>query len=88
MYGKRNVTISLDENELKTLIELNEELNRLSIKEPNRTEAVKYAIKFTRGNFHILKIVEDLKKELEKEKQKNKLFEQSFIEFQNKIKLF
>lgn len=87
MNSKHNVTISVDEFEFEILEELNEELKKQSFKGPNRTETVKYAIKFTRDNLDILDLVEKLKEELAVVKKKNELFEQSFIEFQNKIKL-
>lgn len=79
---------SVDEFEFEILEELNDELKKQSFKGPNRTETVKYAIKFTRDNLNILEIVEDLKEELAEIKKKNELFEQSFTEFQNKVQLY
>jgi hypothetical protein len=82
-----NVSITLNEDEYKIFVELHEELKRRSIKEPNQTETIRHAIKFTRDNIDIPELAEDLKRKLETEKRKNELFEKSFIEFQNKIKL-
>jgi hypothetical protein len=88
MGKKHNVSVGLDEKELGTLVELNNELSRKSYKKLSKAETLKFAIKFTKENFNSLEVVIDLKQQLEIESNKNKFYEQSFIEFQNKLKIF
>ena len=87
MYRDHNVSVTLNEEEYKILVGLKEELYRRSYTEPSLAESIRHAIKFMGDNIDLPKLVEDLKRELEVEKKKNELFEQSFIEFENKIKV-
>ena len=89
-YG---VSVTLNEDEYKILFEIMEKFNRRSYKGPNQSETLRHAVKFANDNIDMPELVGDLKrelaetkKELEEVKKKNELFEQSFLEFQNKIK--
>ncbi|MFE8695969.1 hypothetical protein ACFYKT_06355 [Cytobacillus sp. FJAT-53684] len=87
MIKKHNVTISLNEVEFKMLADLNEKLKKRSYKEPNRTDTLKFAIKFTRDNLNVLELVGDLQEELMKVKKESDLFKHAFYQFQEKVKL-
>ncbi|UTV31697.1 hypothetical protein [Bacillus altitudinis] len=86
MKFKKSVTVSLDAQELEILEKLNKKLNQRSMKEPNRTETLKFAIRFTQENFDTLNLVEELRLELKKVMEENNFFKQSFREFEDKVK--
>ncbi|QGS68096.1 hypothetical protein CV093_03960 [Oceanobacillus sp. 143] len=84
MRRDRNVSVAMNEDEYKSLLELIEELDRQSlrsIKPPNQAESIRHAIRFTKDNIDMPKMVEDLKMrlqevetELEESKRENELF--------------
>ena len=81
-----STNLNRDETEIYTdLLELLKKRSR--IKAPNQADTIRFAIKFTKENIDLPELYSVLKKELEEEKKKNVLFEQSFIEFKNKVKL-
>lgn len=87
MTIKKSVTISLDEQELDILEKLNKELNQRSLKEPNRTETLKFAIRFSLENLDTLKLMDELRLELQRAKEENQLFKKAFHEFKDKVTL-
>ncbi|MFE9079843.1 hypothetical protein [Bacillus mobilis] len=87
MYRNYNVSVTMNEDEYQVLLELVKELSGRSYKDPSQAETLRHAVKFMRDKIDMPKLVEGLEKELKEEKKKNKLFEQAFIEFQEKIKM-
>lgn len=85
MKIKKSITISLDEQELYILEKLNKGLNQRSLKRPNRTETLKFAIRFSFENLDTLNLVEELRLELKKANEENQRFKQSFQEFADKV---
>ncbi|QHA36933.1 hypothetical protein D5E69_14665 [Rossellomorea marisflavi] len=63
------------------------ELDSRSYKKPSQPETIRHSVKFMRNYIDLPAIVEELKRELEVGKMKNKSFVQSFDEFQHKAKL-